>query len=86
MKRFEAFDDSALLTRLRRLARTEVDLKVCIESRIREAELQRRWIPTDPEYQRLGSALRRVRKELQETEQEHVRRMSTSAAGVLAGA
>ena len=86
MKRFAAFEDSALLARLTRLARTEVDLQERIETRIRQAELEGRWVPSDPMYQRLASALKQVRSELRDAEQEHLTRMSTSAAGVFAPA
>lgn len=84
MKRFGAFDDAAVMARLTRLARTEVDLQKRIESRIREAELEGRWVPSDPIYQRLALALKQVRSELRATEQEHLTRMRTSAAGVFA--
>ena len=84
MKRFKAFEDSALVARLERLARTEVDLQERIQSRIREAELEGRWVPSDPIYQRLALALKQVRSELGAAEQEHLTRMSTSAAGVFA--
>ena len=86
MKRFAAFEDSALVARLTRLARTEVDLQERLQARIQQAELEGRWVPSDPMYQRLASTLRGVRSELQETEQEHLTRMSTSAAGVFAPA
>lgn len=86
MKRFAAFEDSALLARLTRLARTEVDLQERIQARIRQAGLEGRWVPSDPIYQGLASALRQVRSELRDTEQEHLTRMSTSAAGVFAAA
>ena len=86
MKRFAAFEDSALVARLARLARTEVDLQERLQARIQQAELEGRWVPSDPIYQRLSSTLRQVRSELQETEQEHLTRMSTSAAGVFASA
>ena len=84
MKRFKAFDDAAVMARLTRLARTEVDLQERINSCIREAEMAGRWVPSDPIYQRLALALKQVRSELQDTEQEHLTRMSTSAAGVFA--
>ena len=84
MKRFAAFEDSALMGRLTRLARTEVDLQERIQVRIREAELARRWVPSDPAYQRLASALKQVRSELRETEQEHLTRTSNTAEGVFA--
>lgn len=86
MKRFAAFEDSALLARLTRLAQTQVDLQERIEARIRQAGLEGRWVSSDPIYQRLVSALRQVRSELRDTEQEHLTRMSTSAAGVFAPA
>jgi hypothetical protein len=86
VKRFAAFEDSALLARLTRLARTEGDLQERLQARIREAELEGRWVPSDPMYQRLASALKQVRSELRETEQAHVTRMSTSAAGVFSAA
>lgn len=86
MKRFAAFEDSTLMARLTRLARTEVDLQQRIQTRVRQAELEGRWVPTDPSYQGLASALRQVRSELRQTEQEHLTRMTISAAGVFAGA
>jgi hypothetical protein len=84
MKRFAAFDDSALLARSRRLALTEVDLQNRVQHRIQEAEAEGRWVPSDPMYQRLASTLRQVRSELTETEQEHLRRTSHAAARELA--
>ena len=86
MKRFAGFEDSALLARLTRLARTEVDLQERVEARIRQAQSEGRWVPSDPMYQRLASALRQVRSELQETQQEHLTRMGASASGVFAPA
>jgi hypothetical protein len=86
VKRFAGFEDSALLGRLTRLARTEVDLQERIENRIRQAGLEGRWVPSDPIYQRLAMALKHVRSELRDAEQEHVTRMSTSSAGVFAPA
>jgi hypothetical protein len=82
--RFAAFEDPALLARLRRLERTEVDLQERIQNRIGEAELEGRWVPSDPMYQRLASVLKQVRSELRETEQEHLRRTSRSDAEELA--
>ena len=84
MKRFAAFDDRALLARLRRLARTEVDLQARIQDRVREADTQGRWVPSDPMYQRLASVLKQVRSELRETEQEQRKRTNGSPAGELA--
>ena len=84
MKRFAAFEDSALVARLTRLARTEVDLQERLQARIQQAELEGRWVPSDPIYQRLASVLKQVRSELRETEQEHLTRMSTAASGVFA--
>jgi hypothetical protein len=84
--RFAAFEDSALLARLRRLQRSEVDLQERIQNRIRQAELEGRWVPSDPMYQRLASVLKQVRSELRETEQEHLRRTSRSDAEELAAA
>jgi hypothetical protein len=84
--RFAAFEDSALLARLRRLERSEVDLQERIQNRIRQAELEGRWVPSDPMYQRLASVLKQVRSELRETEQEHLRRTSRSGGQELAAA
>lgn len=86
VKRFAGFEDSALLARLKRLARTEVDLQECIQVRIQQAELEGRCVPSDPIYQRLASALEQVRSELRDTEDAHLTRMRTSAAGVFAAA
>jgi hypothetical protein len=86
VKRFAAFENSALLARLIRLARTEADLQDRIQARVRQGELEGRWVPSDPMYRRLASALKHVRSELRDTEQEHLTRMSTSAAGVFSAA
>ena len=86
MRRFAAFEDSALLARLERLARAEVDLQERIQNRVRQAELEGRWVPSDPIYQRLASTLKQVRSELQDTEQEHLRRTRGPAAPELAPA
>ena len=84
MTRFAAFENSALLARLRRLERTEVDLQARIQDRIREAQLEGRWVSSDPMYQRLASVLKQVRAELRETDQEHVKRTSRADSEELA--
>jgi hypothetical protein len=74
MQRFAAFEDSALTARLTRLRRAEVDLQDRVEDRIRQVEFERRWVPSDPLYQRLSTVLKQVRSDLRDTEQEHFRR------------
>jgi hypothetical protein len=86
MERFAAFEDSALLARIQRLQRAERDLEERMRNRARQAEVEGRWIPSDPMYQRLSSVVRQVRKDLRETEQENVRRASASAAREAAAA
>ena len=79
MKRFEAFEDSALEARLERLRRSEVDLQDRVHTRIAQAEREGRWVPSDPLYQRLSSLLKQVRQHLEETQQEHERRLEQRA-------
>ena len=78
MKRFAAFEDSALLGRIERLERAKLDLQERAANRARQAESEGRWVPSDPMYQRLSSVLRDVKRELREAEQENVRRGSAS--------
>jgi uncharacterized membrane protein YccC len=82
--RFAAFENSALVGRLRRLERSEVDLQERIQNRIRQAELEGRWVASDPMYQRLASVLKQVRSDLRETQDEHLKRTNRSAAEELA--
>jgi hypothetical protein len=79
MTRFTAFEDSALEARLERLRRSEVDLQDRVHARIAQAEREGRWVPSDPLYQRLSSLLKQVRDHLDETEQEHQRRVDQRA-------
>jgi hypothetical protein len=74
MKRFAAYEDLALQARLARLRRAEVDLEERVQARIDQAEAEGRWVPSDPLYQRLLSILRQVRRDVRDTEQEHLRR------------
>jgi hypothetical protein len=75
MKRFAAFEDSALEARLERLRRSAVDLQDRVHARMAEAEREGRWVPSDSLYQRLSSLLKQVREHLQQTQQEHERRL-----------
>jgi hypothetical protein len=86
MKRFAAFEDSAVKVRLGRLRRAERDLQKRMEARKVQAEAEGRWVPSDPIYQRLASVLRGVRKDLDETGNEHSRRTALSERGRLAAA
>jgi hypothetical protein len=79
MERFTAFEDSALQARLARLRRAELDLQERVQARIVQAEAEGRWVPSDPLYQRLSSILHRVRSDLRDTEQEHLRRAAPSS-------
>jgi uncharacterized membrane protein YccC len=84
MERFAAFEDSALQARLKRLRRAELELKERLQARLIQAEAEGRWVPSDPIYQRLSSVLRQVRKDLLDTEHEHLRRTAASAGKRLA--
>jgi len=84
MSRFARFEDSAIKGRLERLRRSEVDLQERVQTRMRQAEAEGRWVPSDPVYQRLSSALRQVRNELRETRAEHQRRAAASIAASVA--
>ncbi len=84
MTRLAAFEDSALLVRLRRLGRAELDLQDRIQTRIRQAELDGFWVSSDPIYRRLAATLRQVRNGLRDTEQEQLRRAIPSASDELA--
>ena len=84
MHRFSAFEDSALSARIERLQRAERDLDERVRSRARQAEAERRWVPSDPIYQRLSSVLRHVRNDLREAEQESAKRESASGLRELA--
>lgn len=78
MKRFAAFEDSALQGRLKRLRRAETDLQERVQARIVQAEAEGRWVPSDPMYQRLSSLLRQVRRDLHDAQHEHARRAGTA--------
>jgi hypothetical protein len=67
--RFVELDDNAAQTRVARLRREVVDLQKRVQDRSARARAEGRWIPSDPIYQRLASALERVRRELQQLEQ-----------------
>ena len=84
MKRFAAFENSALQARLARLQRAEADLDERIRRRIEQAEAEGRWAPSDPVYQRLVSVLRKLRAELRETQAEQSRRTQAPAADAVA--
>ena len=84
MKRFAAFDDSALQGRLARQRRAEADLDERIRRRIEQAQAENRWVPSDPMYQRLTAVLRQVRNELRETEEEYARRTRVAPADEVA--
>jgi hypothetical protein len=84
MKRFDAFQDSALHARLKRLRRAESDLQQRLQARMAQAETEGRWVPSDPMYQRLSSVLRQVRNDALETEREHLKRAAASAGKRLA--
>jgi len=80
MKRFAAFEDAALLGRLQRLDRAETDLQKRVAARISQVEAEGRWLRSDPVFQQLSSALKRVRDDMCETEEELMRRGGVSAA------
>jgi hypothetical protein len=74
MKRFAAFETSALTARASRLARTEEDLRARIEARASEVTGQGGWIRTDPLHQHLTGILTTVGKALDDTKEELGRR------------
>lgn len=78
MKRFIAFEDSALNGRFSRLQKSQADLEGRVHARIAEAEREGRWVPSDPMYQRLSSALKQVRRDLRDVEEEQLRRRADS--------
>ena len=79
MKRFAGFEDAALLGRLERLDRAETDLQKRVAARISQVDAEGRWLRSDPLFQQLSSALKRVRLDMREAEQELLRRGSISA-------
>ena len=74
MDRFSAFEDAALLHRIERLERAERDLQQRAMARASKAEAEGRWLGTDPEYRHLSYVLKKVRKDLRDTEDELLRR------------
>ena len=80
MKRFAAFEDAALLSRLERLDHAETDLQKRVAARISQVEAEGRWLRSDPVFQQLSSILKRVRGDMRETEEELMRRGGVSAA------
>jgi len=79
MTRFAAFENTALRARVERLQRAERDLQKRIRFRIAEAEAAGRWVPSDPIYQRLATALRQVRSEMHDSGREYLRRVDGSS-------
>lgn len=79
VKRFAGFEDAALLGRLERLDRAETDLQKRVAARISQVDAEGRWLRSDPLFQQLSSALKRVRLDMREAEQELLRRGSVSA-------
>lgn len=74
MSRFVAFEDRALNRRLQRLSRSEIELEKRIKTHAAEAKRAGHYVPADPAYQRLAAILRTVRRELDDTAQEQLRR------------
>jgi hypothetical protein len=79
MKRFSAFEDTALLHRIRRLERAEQDLQQRTTARVSQIETEGHWLRSDPQYQRLSSVLKKVREDLRDTEKEILRRNLSAA-------
>ncbi|MCC7079842.1 MAG: hypothetical protein IT530_04155 [Burkholderiales bacterium] len=80
MGRFSAFEDGALLNRLKRLDRAEKDLQKKVTMRIWQLEADDRWVRTDPLFRQLSSTLAKVCNDMRETEAELLRRGSLVAA------
>ena len=74
MERFKAFSDAAIIARLERLDRAETALQQTMAKRISQVEAEGRWLRSDPVFQQLSSALKRVRSDMCETEEELMRR------------
>lgn len=74
MKRFAAFETSAVSARLGRLTRAEQDLQARIAARVSEVEALGGWVRTDARHQHLTGVLATVRKALDDTRQELGRR------------
>ena len=78
MEQFSAFEDAALLGRIRRLERAEKDLQQRTMMRISQVEAEGRWLRSDPQYQNLSSILKKVREDLHDTEEEFLRRRTAA--------
>jgi hypothetical protein len=74
MERFSAFEDTALVHRVERLERAEHDLQQRTMRRVSQVHAEGRWLRSDPQYQHLSSALKGVRHDLGDTEDEVLRR------------
>lgn len=74
MNRLSAFEDAALLHRIKRLERAEQDLQQRVMARVSELEAEGRWPGSDPQSRHLLSVLKKVREDLRSTEDEFLRR------------
>ena len=79
MKRFAAFETSALTARLARLTRTEEDLRTRIAARVTEVEERGGWIATDALHQHLTGILSTGRMSIEDTREAVGRRQETPA-------
>jgi hypothetical protein len=82
MSRLRGFEDAVLAARVRRLQRSEGELQVQLRGRIAELERAGHWVPTDPAYKRLSALLKNVRVQLDNAEQEQVRRRLAAKASI----
>jgi hypothetical protein len=78
MEQFSAFEDAALLGRIKRLERAEKDLQQRTMMRISRVEAEGRWLRSDPQYQNLSSILKKVHEDLHDTEEEFLRRRTAA--------
>jgi hypothetical protein len=78
MSRFVAFEDNTLDQRLQRLRRSELNLQARLHAQAAEARRAGHYVAADPDYRRLAAILRSVRRDLQDTTQEQLRRATAA--------
>ncbi len=81
MEQFRGFEDRALQARVERLRRSSRELAERVQTRMSQVEIERRWLRSDPLYQRLSAILKKVREDLADAERELSRRRGTSDVG-----
>ena len=79
MSAFRMLEATDLESRIARLRWELRDLTERVAKQVAGLESADRWYRSDPLYQRLSSVLKSVRRDLQDAENEALRRVSTSA-------